>query len=65
MPQSKVEILLYTVDTLGVILSFVWIAKFRESLSLYILILTAISLTLTVGVKIYNLFNSDEENKKV
>jgi hypothetical protein len=65
MPQSKVEILLYTVDTLGVILSFVWIAKFRESLSLYILILTAVSLTLTVGVKIYNLFNSDKNNKKV
>jgi hypothetical protein len=64
MPQSKVEILLYTVDTLGVILSFVWIAKFRESLSLYILILTAVSLTLTVGVKIYNLFNSDKDNKK-
>jgi len=32
---------------------------------LYILILTAISLTVTVGVKIYNLFNSNEENKKV
>lgn len=64
MPQSKVEILLYTVDTFGVILSFVWIAKFRESLSLYILILTAVSLTLTVGVKIYNLFNSDKDNKK-
>jgi len=65
MSQSKIEILLYTVDTFGVILSFVWIAKFKESLSLYILILTAISLTVTVGVKIYNLFNSNEENKKV
>ncbi len=65
MPQSKVEILLYTVDTFGVILSFVWIAKFKESLSMYILVLTAISLTVTVGVKIYNLFNSNEENKKV
>jgi hypothetical protein len=65
MPQSKIEILLYAVDTFGVILSFVWIAKFKESLSLYILILTAISLTVTVGVKIYNLFNSNEENKKV
>lgn len=65
MPQSKIEILLYAVDTFGVILSFVWIVKFKESLSLYILILTAISLTVTVGVKIYNLFNSNEENKKV
>ena len=65
MPQIKIEILLYAVDTFGVILSFVWIAKFKESLSLYILILTAISLTVTVGVKIYNLFNSNEENKKV
>lgn len=65
MPQSKIEIFLYTVDTFGVILSFVWIAKFKESLSLYILILTAISLTVTVGVKIYNLFNSNEENKKI
>jgi len=65
MPQSKIEILLYAVDTFGVILSFVWIAKFKESLSMYILVLTAISLTVTVGVKIYNLFNSNEENKKV
>ena len=65
MPQSKIEILLYAVDTFGLILSFVWIAKFKESLSLYILILTAISLTVTVVVKIYNLFNSNEENKKV
>jgi len=65
MPQSKIEILLYAVDTFGVILSFVWIAKFKESLSMYILILTAISLTVTVGVKIYNLFSSNEENKKV
>jgi len=34
-------------------------------LSMYILIATAISLTITVGIKIYNLFNSNEENKKV
>jgi low affinity Fe/Cu permease len=65
MPQSKVEILSNTVDTFGVILSFVWIANFKESLSMYILIATAISLTITVGIKIYNLFNSNEENKKV
>ena len=65
MPQSKIEILLYAVDTFGVILSFVWIAKFKESLSMYILILTAISLTVTVGVKIYNLFSSNDENKKI
>ena len=65
MSQSKVEILSNTVDTFGVILSFVWIVKFKESLSLYILIATAISLTITVGIKIYNLFNSNEENKKV
>ena len=65
MSQSKVEILSNTVDTFGVILSFVWITKFKESLSMYILIATAISLTITVGIKIYNLFNSNEENKKV
>jgi len=65
MPQSKVEILLYTVDTFGVILSFVWIAKFKESLSMYILVLTAMSLTVTVGVKIYNLFSSNDKNKEV
>jgi low affinity Fe/Cu permease len=65
MSQSKVEILSNTVDAFGVILSFVWIVKFKESLSLYILIATAISLTITVGIKIYNLFNSNEKNKKV
>jgi len=65
MPQNKVEILSNTVDAFGVILSFVWIVKFKESLSLYILIATAISLTITVGIKIYNLFNSNEDNKKV
>jgi low affinity Fe/Cu permease len=65
MSQNKVEILSNTVDAFGVILSFVWIVKFKESLSLYILIATAISLTITVGIKIYNLFNSNEKNKKV
>jgi len=65
MSQSKVEILSNTADTFGVILSFVWIAKFKESLSLYILIATAISLTISVGIKIYNLFNSNGDNKKV
>ena len=65
MSQGKYEILSNTVDAFGVILSFVWIVKFKESLSMYILIATAISLTITVGIKIYNLFNSNEENKKV
>ena len=65
MPQGKYEILSNTVDTFGVILSFVWIVKFKESLSMYILIATAISLTITVGIKIYNLFSPNNKNKKV
>ena len=64
-PQTKGEIVLYTVDGFGLILSAFWITGVKETLSMYILIATAISLTITVGIKIYNLFNSNEENKKV
>ncbi len=65
VPQSKYEAALYMVDTFGVVLSIVWMAEIKDSLSLYILILTAVSLTITVGVKIYNLFNGNDKNKKV
>ena len=50
-PQTKSEIVLYMVDGFG--------------LSIYILGVTAISLTITVAVKIYNLFNSNAKNKKI
>jgi len=64
-PQTKSETVLYMVDGFGVILSAFWIIGVKETLSIYILGVTAISLTITVGIKIYNLFNSNEENKKV
>ena len=64
-PQTKSEILLYMVDGFGLILSAFWLTGVKETLSVYVLGITAISLTITVGVKIYNLFNSNEENKKV
>jgi len=64
-PQTKSEILLYMVDGFGLVLSVFWITGIKEALSVYILGVTAISLTVTVGVKIYNLFNSNDENKKI
>lgn len=64
-PQTKGEIVLYTVDGFGLILSAFWITGVKETLSIYILGVTAISLTITVGIKIYNLFNSNDENKKI
>jgi hypothetical protein len=64
-PQTKSETVLYMVDGFGLILSVFWITGVKETLSIYILGVTAISLTITVGIKIYNLFNSNEENKKV
>jgi hypothetical protein len=64
-PQTKSEILLYMVDGFGLVLSAFWLTGVKETLSVYILGVTAISLTITVGVKIHNLFNSNEENKKV
>ena len=65
MPQTKNEILLYMVDGFGLVLSAFWITGVKETLSIYILGITAISLTITVAIKIYNLFNSNDENKKV
>jgi hypothetical protein len=64
-PQTKSETVLYMVDGFGLILSVVWITGVKETLSIYILGVTAISLTITVAVKIYNLFNSNRKNKKL
>ena len=64
-PQTKSEIVLYMVDGFGLILSVVWITGVKETLSVYILGVTAISLTITVAVKIYNLFSSNAKNKKI
>ncbi len=65
LPQTKSDILLYMVDGFGLILSAFWITGVKETLSIYVLAITAISLTITVGVKVYNLFNSNDDNKKI
>ena len=64
-PQTKSDILLYMVDAFGVVLSAFFITGVKETLNIYLLAITAVSLTITVGVKIYNLFNSNDENKKI
>ena len=64
-PQTKSETVLYMIDTCGLLITLFWIADIKEVLSIYILGLTAISITVTVGVKIYNLFNSNQKNKKI
>ena len=65
VPQSKHEIVLYMVDGFGLILSSFWITGVKETLSIYILGVTAISLTITVSVKLYNLTNKNDENKEI
>tara|TARA_R110000764_G_scaffold181658_1_gene267627 strand:+ start:30 stop:254 length:225 start_codon:yes stop_codon:yes gene_type:complete len=64
-PQTKSEIVLYMVDAFGLVLSVFWVTGVKETLSIYILGVTAISLTITVAVKIYNLFSSNAKNKKL
>jgi hypothetical protein len=64
-PQTKSETVLYMVDGFGLILSVFWITGVKETLSIYILGVTAISLTITVAVKIYNLFSSNDKNKNL
>ena len=64
-PQTKSEIVLYMVDAFGLVLSVFWVTGVKETLSIYILVVTAVSLTITVAVKIYNLFNSNSKNKKI
>ena len=64
-PQTKSEILLYMVDGFGLVLSAFWITGVKETLNIYLLMVTAISITITLGVKIYNLFNSNDDNKKI
>ena len=65
LPTTRTEILLYTVDTCGAVLSIAWIANFEEGVSLYILGVTAISITITLGVKLHNLFTNNSKNKKL
>ena len=64
-PQTKGEILMYMVDVFGLVLSAFWVTGVKETLSIYILAVTAISITITVAIKIYNLFNSNDKNKKI
>ena len=65
IPRGKSDIVLLMVDTIGLLASVFWITGLKEGLSIYILGLTAVSLTVTLAVKIYNLFNSNDNNKKL
>lgn len=65
IPHGKSETLLYIVDGIGLLMSAFWITGIKEALSIYILVLTAVSLTLTLGVKVYNLLNDNDKNKKI
>ena len=65
VPQTKNDILLYMVDAFGLILSAFWLTGIKETLNIYLLVVTAISITVTLAVKIYNLFNSNDENKEI
>ena len=56
---------LYMVDMIGLVATLFWITDLKEGLSIYILGVTAISLTVTVAVKLYNLFSSNANNKKL
>tara|TARA_R110002020_G_scaffold176636_1_gene368961 strand:+ start:97 stop:261 length:165 start_codon:yes stop_codon:yes gene_type:complete len=53
------------VDAFGLILSAFWLTGIKETLNIYLLLVTAISITVTLAVKIYNLFNSNDENKEI
>jgi hypothetical protein len=65
IPRGKSDIVLLMVDTIGLLASVFWITDLKEGLSIYILGLTAASLTVTLAVKIYNLFNSNDKNKEL
>jgi len=65
IPRGKSDIVFLMVDTIGLLATVFWITDLKEGLSIYILGVTAISLTVTVAVKIYNLFNSNDKNKKL
>jgi hypothetical protein len=65
VPRGKSDIVLLMVDTIGLLASVFWITDLKEGLSIYILGLTAASLTVTLAVKIYNLFNSNDNNKEL
>jgi len=65
IPRGKSDIVFLMVDTIGLLASVFWITGLKEGLSIYILGLTAASLTVTLAVKIYNLFNSNDKNKEL
>ncbi len=65
VPQNRTETALYMIDGAGLLLTIFYIADVKEILSISILVMTAISLALTLSVKIYNLFTKNDKNKKL
>ena len=63
-PVSKTGIICFGVDILAVSVLITTIT-FPDFLQDYILGMTALSITVTVGVKIYNLFTKNKDNKKI
>jgi hypothetical protein len=63
LPITLAEKIFYSID--GAALCVWLFAGVNGWISNYIAAITAISITITLGVKIYNLFTHNKENKKV
>ena len=62
-PQTKSEAVLYCVDMAAISVGLV--AKWRDYVTDYILLITALSITITLGVKVYNWLTPNNKNKKI
>ena len=69
LPKGPTEKLFYILDGVGIgSLGMAWASAFLEThafFEIYILFMTALTITITVIVKVYNLLTTNKKNKKI
>ena len=67
LPHTNGEKVLFGMDISGVLMSILsyTVLDVTELLTFYIAFMTGVSITISVVVKLYNLFTSNQKNKKI
>ena len=69
LPKTYIEKMFYMLDGVGLgSLGMAWASTYVKThafLETYILFMTALTITITVGVKVYNLSTTNKKNKKI
>lgn len=64
-PKGIEERILYSIDLACLSIAILNMDVLKEALGVYILIITAISITVTLGVKIYNILTPNKKDIKL